>query len=63
MGVTTSTSYLFNLVVTLLAPLMFRGMLWGTYLFFGCVCLVMAWIVHNYYPETRVSLAPSSLYP
>ncbi|KAI8327818.1 hypothetical protein BC941DRAFT_446270 [Chlamydoabsidia padenii] len=53
MGVTTSTSYLFNLMVTLLAPIMFMGMLWGTYLFFGCVCLVMAWCVHRYYPETR----------
>ncbi|KAI8331844.1 hypothetical protein BC941DRAFT_150560 [Chlamydoabsidia padenii] len=53
MGVTTSTSYLFNLMVTLLAPSMFVGMSWGTYLFFGCICLIMAWVVHRYYPETR----------
>ncbi|CAO3585423.1 unnamed protein product [Absidia cylindrospora] len=53
MGVTTSASYFFNLVVTLVAPFMFMGMLWGTYLFFGCICLIMAWVVHRYYPETR----------
>ncbi|ORZ10793.1 and other transporter-domain-containing protein [Absidia repens] len=57
MGVTTSASYFFNLVVTLVAPFMFMGMLWGTYLFFGCICLIMAWVVHRYYPETRVRTA------
>ncbi|KAI9301150.1 hypothetical protein BJ944DRAFT_187225 [Cunninghamella echinulata] len=53
MGVTTSVSYFFNLVMTLVTPLMFSGLTWGTYLFFGCICLLMAWTVHRWYPETR----------
>lgn len=55
MGVTTSVSYFFNLVMTLVTPLMFSGLTWGTYLFFGCICLLMAWTVHRWYPETRVN--------
>lgn len=53
MGVTTSCSYLFSLFVSLVSPIMFRNIAWGTYLFFGIMCLVMACVVHKYYPETR----------
>ncbi|CEP17318.1 hypothetical protein [Parasitella parasitica] len=53
MGITTSCSYLFNLFVSLVSPVMFREILWGTYLFFGLICLIMAAIVQKYYPETR----------
>lgn len=54
MGVTTSCSYLFNLFVSLVSPVMFREILWGTYLFFCFICLIMAAVVHKCYPETRV---------
>lgn len=53
MGVTTSCSYLFNLFVALVSPVMFKNILWGTYLFFGCMCIVMALMVYKFYPETR----------
>lgn len=55
MGVTTSFSYLFNLFISLISPIMFREILWGTYLFFAMMCLIMAGVVQKYYPETRVS--------
>jgi hypothetical protein len=54
MGVTTASSYLFNLFVSLVSPIMFRDIMWGTYLFFGCMCFIMAVVVHCCYPETRV---------
>ncbi|CAO3637560.1 unnamed protein product [Cunninghamella blakesleeana] len=53
MGVTTSASYFFNLVITLVTPLMFSSITWGTYLFFAVICLIMGWTIHRYYPETR----------
>ena len=53
MGVTTSCSYLVNLFVSLVSPIMFRNIWWGTYLFFGVWCLIMAIVVHKYYPETN----------
>jgi hypothetical protein len=53
MGVTTSCSYLFSLFVSLVSPIMFRDILWGTYLFFAVMCVIMAIVVHCCYPETR----------
>jgi hypothetical protein len=55
MGVSTSFSYLFNLFISLVSPVMFREIMWGTYLFFGCMCVIMASVVYTFYPETRVS--------
>ncbi|KAL1934776.1 hypothetical protein VTP01DRAFT_6958 [Rhizomucor pusillus] len=53
MGVTTASSYLFNLIITIVAPLLFESIQWGTYLLFGCFCICIAWVVHRFYPETR----------
>ncbi|ORX61431.1 hypothetical protein DM01DRAFT_278679 [Hesseltinella vesiculosa] len=53
MGVTTATSYASNLLMTLVAPFMFTSMKFGVYLFFGCMCLLMALVVHVFYPETK----------
>ncbi|CDS06967.1 hypothetical protein LRAMOSA09490 [Lichtheimia ramosa] len=53
MGVTTATSYFFNILITLVAPLLFETIRWGTYLLFGCLSVVMAFAVHMFYPETR----------
>lgn len=52
MGVTTSCSYLFNLFISMISPVMFRHTLWGAYLFFALMCVIMAIVVHRYYPET-----------
>jgi hypothetical protein len=53
MGVTTACSYLFNLFISLVSPVMFANITWGTYLFFGIMCFIMAFVVHKYFPETR----------
>ncbi|KAI9318115.1 general substrate transporter [Dichotomocladium elegans] len=53
MGVTTATSYFFNVIITLVAPLLFETIRWGTYLLFGIFCVLMAITVHTFYPETR----------
>lgn len=53
MGVTTACSYLFNLFISLISPVMFANITWGTYLFFGVMCLIMAIAVHKFFPETR----------
>ena len=55
MGVTTASSYGFNLAISQIAPVLFKYITWGTYVVFGCFCLLIAWIVHTFYPETRVS--------
>ncbi|KAI9355801.1 hypothetical protein BD770DRAFT_390764 [Pilaira anomala] len=53
MGVTTSFSYLSNLLISVVSPIMFRDIVWGTYIFFAVMCFSMAIIVHLFYPETR----------
>ncbi|KAG2221998.1 hypothetical protein INT45_006698 [Circinella minor] len=53
MGVTTASSYCFNLAISQIAPVLFKYITWGTYVVFGCFCLLIAWIVHTFYPETR----------
>lgn len=53
MGVTTSCSYLFNLLISLVSPIMFRDIMWRSYIFFAAMCLMMAFVVQRYYPETR----------
>ncbi|CAO3695292.1 unnamed protein product [Rhizopus stolonifer] len=56
MGVTTSCSYLFNLLISLVTPVMFSQVGWKTYIFFSCMCLVSAISVQLFYPETKVKL-------
>ncbi|CDH52096.1 general substrate transporter [Lichtheimia corymbifera JMRC:FSU:9682] len=53
MGLTTAASYCFNVTISQIAPVLFRTISWGTYVVFGCFCLLIAWIVHSFYPETR----------
>lgn len=54
-GVTTASSYCFNAAISQIAPVLFRYIAWGTYVFFGCTCILTAWVVHVFYPETRAS--------
>ncbi|KAI8644920.1 general substrate transporter [Parasitella parasitica] len=55
LGVTTGASYATSIFISQIAPVLFRDIGWGTYLFFGAICLVQSYIVHQFYPETRVS--------
>ncbi|KAG2222946.1 hypothetical protein INT45_012924, partial [Circinella minor] len=53
MGVTTATSYLFNIIITLVTPILFETIRWGTYVLFGGFCVIIAITIHRYFPETR----------
>ncbi|KAL0072938.1 hypothetical protein F4703DRAFT_1844393 [Phycomyces blakesleeanus] len=53
MGVTTASSYLFNLIITIISPFMFRSILWGAYLFYGLFCFIIICAVRRFYPETK----------
>ncbi|CEP16857.1 hypothetical protein [Parasitella parasitica] len=53
LGVTTGASYATSIFVSQIAPVLFRDIEWGTYLFFGAICLVQSYIIHQFYPETR----------
>jgi hypothetical protein len=55
LGVTTGASYATSIFVSQIGPILFRDIGWGTYLFFGAICLVQSYIVHLFYPETKVS--------
>ncbi|KAI9497709.1 general substrate transporter [Zychaea mexicana] len=52
MGVTTATSYLFNIIITLVTPILFETIRWGTYVLFAGFCVVMALVIHKFFPET-----------
>ncbi|KAL9540303.1 hypothetical protein MBANPS3_009754, partial [Mucor bainieri] len=53
LGVTTGASYATSIFVSQIAPVLFRDIGWGTYLFFGLICLIQSYIIHCFYPETR----------
>ncbi|KAI8976512.1 general substrate transporter [Pilobolus umbonatus] len=55
LGLTTSCSYLFTLIISFVAPIMFRYLAWGTYIFFAGMCCIMSLVVYFYFPETRVN--------
>ncbi|CAO3642743.1 unnamed protein product [Cunninghamella blakesleeana] len=53
MGVTTGSMFAFSILISQLAPLLFRYLGWRTYVIFACLCALMAFIVHTFYPETK----------
>ncbi|KAI8139122.1 major facilitator superfamily domain-containing protein, partial [Fennellomyces sp. T-0311] len=53
MGVTTATSYLFTIIITLVTPILFETIRWGTYVLFASFCVIMALVIHKFFPETR----------
>lgn len=61
LGVTTGASYATSIFVSQIGPVLFRDIGWGTYLFFGAICLVQSYIIHLFYPETRVSFYSESI--
>ncbi|CAO3683172.1 unnamed protein product [Rhizopus stolonifer] len=52
-SVTTAANWLMNFVISLFVPVMLTTITWGTYIFFGCCCLVMATSVFFFFPETN----------
>ncbi|KAG2232032.1 hypothetical protein INT48_000587 [Thamnidium elegans] len=52
-SITTAANWLMNFVISLFVPVMLTTITWGTYVFFGCCCMVMAVSVFLFYPETK----------
>ncbi|KAG1123001.1 hypothetical protein G6F42_010953 [Rhizopus arrhizus] len=52
-SLTTAANWLMNFVISLFVPVMLTTITWGTYIFFGCCCMVMATCVFLFYPETK----------
>ncbi|KAI9486903.1 MAG: general substrate transporter [Benjaminiella poitrasii] len=54
LGITTGASFATSIFVSQIAPVLFKNIEWGTYLFFGALCLIESYLVHIIYPETKV---------
>ncbi|KAI7866129.1 general substrate transporter [Spinellus fusiger] len=54
-GVTTAASFCSQLFISELSPIMIHSSLLATYIFFGVMCIFIAWTVFCFYPETNVS--------
>ncbi|RCH85742.1 hypothetical protein CU097_004500 [Rhizopus azygosporus] len=52
-SITTAANWLMNFVISLFVPVMLTSITWGTYIFFGCCCAVMAVCVFIFFPETK----------
>ncbi|KAG0745594.1 hypothetical protein G6F57_009177 [Rhizopus arrhizus] len=52
-SLTTAANWLMNFVISLFVPVMLTTITWGTYIFFGCCCAVMAICVFLFFPETK----------
>ncbi|CAO3678003.1 unnamed protein product [Rhizopus stolonifer] len=52
-SITTAANWLMNFVISLFVPVMLTTITWGTYIFFGCCCMVMAVCVFLFFPETK----------
>ncbi|CAO3612096.1 unnamed protein product [Mucor hiemalis] len=52
-SITTAANWLMNFIISLFVPIMLTTITWGTYIFFGCCCAVMAACVFLFYPETK----------
>ncbi|OBZ88450.1 High-affinity glucose transporter [Choanephora cucurbitarum] len=52
-SITTSANWLFNFVISEICPAMLASITWGTYIFFGCCCIIMSVVVYIFFPETK----------
>ncbi|KAI8378022.1 general substrate transporter [Radiomyces spectabilis] len=52
-SITTAANWLMNFVISEIVPIMLSTITWGTYIFFGCCCFVMAACVFLFFPETK----------
>ncbi|KAI7898628.1 uncharacterized protein BX663DRAFT_546289 [Cokeromyces recurvatus] len=53
LGITTGASFATSIFVSQIAPVLFQNIEWGTYLFFGALCLLQSYIIYIVYPETK----------
>ncbi|KAI8880290.1 general substrate transporter [Backusella circina FSU 941] len=52
-SITTAANWLMNFVISLFVPVMLNNITFGTYIFFGCCCMIMAVSVFIFFPETK----------
>ncbi|KAI9256905.1 general substrate transporter [Sporodiniella umbellata] len=52
-SITTAANWLMNFIISLFVPVMLTTITWGTYIFFGCCCAIMATAVFLFFPETK----------
>ncbi|KAI7889136.1 general substrate transporter [Mucor mucedo] len=52
-SITTASNWLMNFVISEICPVMLVKITYGTYIFFGCCCAIMATTVYFFYPETK----------
>ncbi|KAI9254312.1 general substrate transporter [Sporodiniella umbellata] len=52
-SITTAANWLMNFVISLFVPVMLTTITWGTYIFFGVCCAIMAIAVFFFFPETN----------
>lgn len=55
LGISTASNWLFTYAVLQLTPIMLQNIYWRTYVLFSVMCIIIAIIVHFYFPETNVS--------
>ncbi|KAG1462271.1 hypothetical protein G6F56_005553 [Rhizopus delemar] len=53
LGISTASNWLFTYVVFQLTPIMLEKIEWRTYVLFCVLCLIIAIVVHLYFPETN----------
>nr|CAG8565505.1 8479_t:CDS:10 [Entrophospora candida] len=53
LSVTTAANWISNTIIGFVAPIMLNNITWGTYIFFGICCWLMAVVVHIFFPETK----------
>ncbi|CAO3584598.1 unnamed protein product [Absidia cylindrospora] len=63
LGVATGSMFAFSILLSQVAPLLFRYLGWRTYALFSCLCALMVFIVRGYYPETKVSASEETHTP
>ncbi|KAI8883646.1 general substrate transporter [Backusella circina FSU 941] len=52
-SITTAANWLMNFVISEICPVMLNSITFGTYIFFGCCCAIMATVVFIFFPETK----------
>ncbi|KAI9313592.1 general substrate transporter [Dichotomocladium elegans] len=52
-SLSTAANWLLNFAISEMCPAMLNSITWGTYIFFGCCCVVMTLTVWLFYPETK----------
>ncbi|ORE09191.1 general substrate transporter [Rhizopus microsporus var. microsporus] len=57
LGISTAFNWITTYAVLQLTPIMLRNIEWRTYVLFCVMCLIIAIIVHLYFPETSVCVS------